>query len=73
MSSPKWLSVLQMAIQMTGGKGTLRMGPSDQRTFMPDLDWLQDQLSGPSPPKLVYVVNPCNPTGGACICTIEWL
>ena len=52
-----------MAIQMTGGKGSLRMGPCDAKTFQPDLDWLQGQLDGPKPPKLVYVVNPCNPTG----------
>ena len=48
---------------MAGGKRTLRFGPCDPSTFVPDLDWLQGQLNGANPPKLVYVVNPCNPTG----------
>lgn len=52
-----------MALQMTGCGQTVAFGRSHPDTWRPDLDWLQDQLEGPNPPKLVYVVNPCNPTG----------
>lgn len=48
---------------MMGGGQSVLMGPSDPKTFKPDLDWLEQQLKGPKPPKLVYLVNPCNPTG----------
>lgn len=54
-----------MAVQMAGGKRTLRFGPCDPETFIPDLDWLQQELTGPSPPRAVYLVNPSNPSGGA--------
>ena len=54
-----------MAVEMAGGKSTLRFGPCDPATFEPDLDWLQKELRSPRPPRLVYIVNPCNPTG-AC-------
>lgn len=52
-----------MAVQMMGGGNTISYGPSDPDTFYPDLDWLEKELKGPSKPKLVYLVNPCNPTG----------
>lgn len=52
-----------LQVQMMGGSQSLRLGPSDPETFHPDLDWLQQQLEGPQPPKLVYLVNPGNPTG----------
>jgi hypothetical protein len=32
----------------------------------PDLDWLERELAGPSPPSMVVLVNPCNPTGAPC-------
>lgn len=57
-----------MAIQMMGsGVGekneNVVFGPSDPKNFNPDLDWLEEQLQQPDRPKLVYIVNPCNPTG----------
>lgn len=52
-----------MALQMTGCGQTVAFGPSHSDTWRPDLHWLQAQLEGPNPPKLVYVVNPGNPTG----------
>ncbi|KAK9918752.1 hypothetical protein WJX75_006606 [Coccomyxa subellipsoidea] len=52
-----------MALQMTGCGQTVAFGPSHPDTWRPNLDWLEDQLEGPNPPKLVYVVNPGNPTG----------
>ncbi len=55
-----------MALQMTGCGQTVAFGRSHPDTWRPDLDWLQDQLEGPNPPKLVYIVNPCNPTGDRC-------
>lgn len=50
---------------MMGGSQTVAFGPSDPDTFEPDLDWLEAELQGPNRPKLVYIVNPCNPTGGS--------
>ena len=52
-----------MAVQMTGGAPTMAFGPSHPDTFYPDLEWLQQELDGPHPPKLVYLVNPSNPSG----------
>ena len=52
-----------MAVQMMGGGNTISYGPSDPDTFHPDLDWLEEELKGPNKPQLVYLVNPCNPTG----------
>ena len=49
--------------QMTGGGASVVLGPSDPDTWHPDLDWLERELTGPRPPKLVYVVSPGNPTG----------
>ncbi len=48
---------------MTGGGASVVLGPSDPDTWHPDLDWLERELKGPRPPKLVYVVSPGNPTG----------
>lgn len=56
-----------MAIQMTEGGGNVMYGPCDPLTLHPDLDWLESTISGPKKPKMVVVVNPCNPTGD-CIC-----
>lgn len=39
------------------------LGPCSSNTLHPDLDWLQQQLAGDQPPKMVVIVNPCNPTG----------
>jgi aspartate/methionine/tyrosine aminotransferase len=52
-----------MALQMTGGAAEVVFGPCNPDSLHPDLDWLERQLRGPSPPKMVVLVNPCNPTG----------
>ena len=54
-------------MQMTGGGASVVLGPSDPDTWHPDLDWLERELKGPRPPKLVYVVSPGNPTGALLI------
>lgn len=50
-------------LQMTGCAQSIAYGPCDARTWHPDLDWLQREFEGRSPPKLVYLVNPGNPSG----------
>ena len=50
---------------MMGGGQSVLLGPSNPETLHPDLDWLEQQLQAPQRPKLVYLVNPCNPTGKA--------
>ena len=62
MFKPYYFNAL-MAVQMMGGANTVMYGPSHPETFHPDLDWLEKELQGPNKPKLVYIVNPCNPTG----------
>ncbi|KAG2432782.1 hypothetical protein HYH02_012914 [Chlamydomonas schloesseri] len=52
-----------MAVQMTGGSDRLVVGECDPVTMRPSLAWLQRELAGPNPPKMVVLVNPCNPTG----------
>ena len=52
-----------MALQMTGGAANVVFGPCDRSTWRPDLDWLEAELAGPRPPKMVVLVNPNNPTG----------
>lgn len=52
-----------MALQMTGGADKVLLGPCDPDSLHPDLTWLQQQLQGPQPPRMVVLVNPCNPTG----------
>ena len=52
-----------MALQMTGGSRSVCYGPCHPQTFHPDLQWLQRQLDEIQPPKMVVLVNPCNPTG----------
>lgn len=52
-----------MAVQMTGGGANVVYGKCDPRTWHPDLDWLEAELQGACPPKVVVIVNPCNPTG----------
>ena len=49
--------------QMTGGSGAVVFGRCDPATWHPDLDWLQGALAGPAPPRMVVLINPCNPTG----------
>ncbi|KAG6542666.1 hypothetical protein Mapa_015901 [Marchantia paleacea] len=54
-----------MACQMTGVTD-IRLGPSDAENLHPDADWLEETLqgkNGKSVPKLVYIVNPGNPSG----------
>jgi aspartate/methionine/tyrosine aminotransferase len=43
------------------------LGPCCPHSLHPDWSWLQQQLAGPQPPKMVVLVNPCNPTGEASI------
>lgn len=62
MFKPYYFNAL-MAVQMTGGASTMVFGPCDPDSFHPDLDWLQQQLDSPEPPRLVYLVNPANPSG----------
>lgn len=52
-----------MAIQMTGSAEGVVLGPCDSDTLRPNLDWLEQIMREPSPPKVVVLVNPCNPTG----------
>lgn len=52
-----------MALQMTGGGSNVVFAPCDPHTFHPDLDWLERELTGSTPPRMVVLVNPCNPTG----------
>jgi hypothetical protein len=44
------------------------LGPCDPDSLHPDLSWLQQQLQGPQPPRMVVLVNPCNPTGVCVLC-----
>ncbi|KAL3678465.1 hypothetical protein R1sor_021421 [Riccia sorocarpa] len=53
------------ACQMTGVTD-IQLGPSDAETLHPDADWLEKTLhskNGKPIPKLVYIVNPGNPSG----------
>eukprot|EP00873_Tetraselmis_striata_P044831 jgi/Tetstr1/465095/TSEL_009823.t1 len=52
-----------MAHQMTGGAGGVVFGPCRPDTFHPDLDWLEAEVNGERPPRMVTIVNPNNPTG----------
>lgn len=52
-----------MAMQMTGSADRVVYGEVDPDTLRPSLSWLRAELAGPRPPKMVVVVNPCNPTG----------
>ncbi len=50
--------------QMTGGAANVVFGRCHPDSLHPDLAWLEDQLQQPSPPRMVVLVNPNNPTGG---------
>lgn len=52
-----------MAVQMTGGSRSIVYGDCMASTLHPDLDWLEREMAKPNPPKMVVLVNPCNPTG----------
>ncbi|KFM24371.1 Aspartate aminotransferase [Auxenochlorella protothecoides] len=52
-----------MALQMTGLGPSIVYGPCTPEHLHPDLDWLEAALARPSPPRMVVLVNPCNPTG----------
>lgn len=52
-----------MAVQMTGGADNVVYGRCDPESWHPDLDWLEECLQSSSPPHMVVLVNPCNPTG----------
>ena len=57
-------------LQMTGGADSVVFGPCHSNTLHPDLDWLEQEMLGPSPPKMVVLISPCNPTGESlCCCT----
>ncbi len=52
-----------MALQMTGSADRIAVGPCDPVTWAPDLDWLERELAGVDPPRMVVIVSPSNPTG----------
>jgi len=54
-----------MALQMTGSGRSVIFGECNAQTLHPDLDWLEQILSSSERPKMVVLVNPCNPTGVA--------
>ena len=56
-----------MACQMTGSARTVLLG-EPQANMKPDLQWLQQQLQSEKPPKMVTIVNPCNPAGACTGC-----
>lgn len=43
----------RMAIQMTGGGDRVVLGPRVPGLMHADLDWLEAELAGPTPPKMV--------------------
>lgn len=47
------LPLLPGHLQMTGGGDRVVLGPCHADTMHPDLDWLERQLAGPRPPKMV--------------------
>eukprot|EP00892_Ulva_mutabilis_P011941 jgi/Ulvmu1/9119/UM005_0214.1 len=47
---------------MTGGGRSIMYGPPGAG-LKPDLDWLEEALQSDSPPRMVVIVNPCNPAG----------
>jgi aromatic aminotransferase len=52
-----------MALTMGCGVDSVLLGPCNA-AFRPDLNWLELQLTQTrSPPKMVVLTNPCNPTG----------
>ncbi|PKA46785.1 Bifunctional aspartate aminotransferase and glutamate/aspartate-prephenate aminotransferase [Apostasia shenzhenica] len=54
-----------MSFQMTGINNIL-VGPSNPRTLLPEIEWLENTLSekeNKAVPKLVTIVNPGNPSG----------
>lgn len=51
-----------MACQMTGGDKNVLYGTAGAG-LKPDLDWLETTLKVDKPPKMVVIVNPCNPAG----------
>lgn len=52
----------RMALQMTGGGRSIMYGPPTEG-LKPDLDWLEEAMKSDSPPRMVVIVNPCNPAG----------
>ena len=62
------LNVVHLVVlpQMTGGSNDVVFGRCDPATWHPDLDWLEGAMAGPSPPRMVVLINPCNPTGMCC-------
>jgi aspartate/methionine/tyrosine aminotransferase len=60
-------------LQMTGGSDAVVFGRCDPTTWHPDLEWLEGTLSGRSPPRMVVLINPCNPTGQCWRCLDQTL
>ncbi|KAF5834510.1 PLP-dependent transferase [Dunaliella salina] len=59
-----------MAFQMSGSADRVQLGPCNPNTLHPDLDWLEAQLASSNKPRMVVLVNPCNPTG-VCLSEAE--
>lgn len=73
--APYYFNHLMMLTGSGIRKENVSIGPRDPATMLPDLDWLEEALLPPPSkrgdgssergkvPKLVVLVNPCNPTG----------
>jgi len=61
--APYYFNHLMMLTGSGIPKQNILIGPRDPETMLPDLDWLEEALDSEKPPKLVVLVNPCNPTG----------
>lgn len=65
-AAPTWACISMVCtchVQMTGGTDAVVFGRCNPSTWHPDLDWLEVALQGQSPPRMVVLINPCNPTG----------
>lgn len=51
---------------MTGGADAVRLGPCDPLTLRPDFEWLEDQMTGPTPPKMVVGAKLCQQLNYDC-------
>ena len=59
--------------QMTGGAANVVFGRCHPDSLHPDLAWLEEQLQQPSPPRMVVLVNPNNPTGAFAGRVVKYL
>ena len=60
----------RMALQMTGGGRSIVYGPPGAG-LTPDLDWLERTLQSDTPPRMVVIVNPGNPSGATRLATVQ--